>query len=414
MPRIAERGVVERPVQIHDLRLMLFLGLGLVLIALAVAGVIIELMVRRWLRAGRYFVRRPRAGIRFSPDQTLFAGIEKEIVFGVNEYGERGNPVPKTGNLFRVLIAGGSSVECWFSDQSTNWGAVLEKRLSTPENLGVFGADAVHVGNVGRSGVDVGSLRAILGKILPNYPRLDAIVLMVGASDAVRWMEIGGPPDRPVQMLTTAEAFDQNPERPFVWSVRQSGLAEVIRRFEPWLRRGPKNARGGGTWLHRARKMRGEATTLRHDPGDSRIVLEVYDRNFRELVALCKAKAPRVIIARQPWFQKDAFTPEEQALFWHGGVGKAFKATVSEFYSDAALFKLMGEIDAQSARVAEEMGVDQIDVRNGIEMSAQNFYDHFHFTPAGCGAVGELVAQAMIETEQASTRIPEQRSKRLA
>ena len=58
-------------------------------------------------------------------------------------------------------------------------------------------ASRVHVGNIARSGVGSEALDLILERVLPRYPRLSAMVVLVGASDVLRWLEVGAPATPP-------------------------------------------------------------------------------------------------------------------------------------------------------------------------------------------------------------------------
>ncbi len=126
-----------------------FAGAALLLLALAELGA-------RWcirLRA-RYYVWPPgaRYDIRLSPD--LSPPLEARVRFDVNRDGERGSDVRGADRgLYRILVAGGSPVESFLSDQATSWHGALERALATPESLRTLRAARVHVGNIGRSGV---------------------------------------------------------------------------------------------------------------------------------------------------------------------------------------------------------------------------------------------------------------------
>src|SRR5438552_18107057 len=114
-------------------------------------------------------------------------------------------------------------------DQPTSWPAALERLLNAPDSLRILGARGVDVGNIGRSGVGSAELDLILERILPQYDRLDAILIMVGASDAYHWVEIGAPPSRaptPVPELTLFSSHAMQPS-----GVKPQGLGRTkVRR----------------------------------------------------------------------------------------------------------------------------------------------------------------------------------------
>src|SRR5439155_1073434 len=174
-----------------------------------------------------------------------------------------------------------SSVECIALTEEASWPGALERILNTPDNLRTLGAQRVHVGNIGRSGVSSRELDLILERVLPQYGRLAVIVIMVGGSDIF------------------------------------------------------------------------------------------------------------------PWFEKD-YTAEEAACFWHGGMGKAWKQTVTTYFSLAVVNQVVHLLDARAARVAEALGIEHRDLRSVLAPSLENYYDYMHYTPAGAAVVAREVAATLL------------------
>src|SRR5262249_42773804 len=117
-----------------------------------------------------------------------------------------------------------------------------------------------------------------------------------------------------------------------------------------------------GGWLVDARRMRAEAPEMRRAVPDASLVLADFDRHFRRLLGRARQHARRVLVVRQPWFDRPA-SPEEEARFWHGGVGKAWKQNITVFYSHEVLCGLMAQLDARAAAVAGKVGVPHLDLR---------------------------------------------------
>ena len=161
--------------------------------ALLLIGGSAEVAARRWLRShSAYYVWPPGLRLRVHPDPAIFPELEAVVHFNVNTDGERGDEVPRRkGDLYRILVVGGSAVEGYLLDQPTSWPGALQRLLNAPQALRTLKASRVHVGNIGRSGVGSQALALILERVLPRYPRLDAIVVMVGATDVFQWLERG-------------------------------------------------------------------------------------------------------------------------------------------------------------------------------------------------------------------------------
>lgn len=372
----------------------------LVVAGLAAFGLLVaaEIGSRWWIRRrSRYYVWPP--GMRYETRQDLevFPEVEPCVRFDINSDGERGGEVrgDKDG-LYRILVAGGSSVECYALDQPTSWPGALERLLNEPDSLDVLQARRVHVGNIGHSGVGAADLDCILERVLPQYRRLDLIIIMVGASTVYHWLEDGAQPSQPPSVVPELSLFSCHPGRPFTWTLRGCALIEVARRLRrAWLH--PVEVKEhAGAWLVAGRKMRAQAKELRTTVPDPTIVLDHFERHFRRLLRRARAHADRVLVVRQPWFEKD-YTPEEEARFWHGGVGKPWKETVSVYFSLEVVNQLLGLVDARATQVADAVGVDHMNLRTLLSQGLHHYYDHDHFTPDGAAVVARAVATAVLQ-----------------
>lgn len=377
----------------------------LVLAGVAVlALVIVEGGCRWWIRRGsRYYVWPPRTRFDIRPAPEVFPQLDPRARFDVNEDGERGEKAPRdeTG-LYRILAVGGSAVECFALDQSKTWPSLLERLLNEPPNLKGLGARRVHVGNVGHSGVGSAELAVILDRILPQYRHLDAILIMVAASDVYHWLEEGAPASRPPSAVPEDMLFGCHPGQRFGWKPSRWALVEVARRLHrAWFGRLEVKERAGA-WFAAARRMRAEAKEIRDTMPDPAVLLSNFDQHFRRVVRRAKAHADRVLIVRQPWFEKD-YTAEEAAHFWHGGVGKPWKENVSVYYSLDVVNRLLALVEARVIEVSDALGVPHIDLRGLLNGGLRHYYDHDHYTPVGAAVVASAVASALTRNPTGET-----------
>lgn len=374
---------------------MLALAVGALVVAALIAAA--ELSSRWWLRhRSRYYVWPPHARIEIQMDPDTFPELERRSRFYINADGERGGDVrADEPGLYRVLVVGGSAVECFGLDQPSSWPGNLEGLLNAPDHLARLGARRVHVGNIGHSGVGSAELELILTRMLPQYGHLDAILIMVGASDVYHWLEEGASPARPPPCVPELLLFAQHPRRPFGWKPRAWALAELASRLRRrWVQR-PEVKERAGTWVANARRMRAQATELRSVVPDPTVVLEHFEEHFSRLVRAARAKADRVLIVRQPWFDGE-YTTEEIGHFWQGGVGKAWKEKISVYYNLKVLNRLLGCVDSQVARVADMLGIPHLDVRPLLTGRLRHYYDHDHHTSAGAAVIARAVANALL------------------
>ena len=371
---------------------------GLVLVISA------ELATRWWIRRfTRYCVWPPSMRLEVRQHPGVFPELEPRVRFEVNADGERGgDPRAHEPGLCRILVAGGSSVECFALDQQTSWPAVVERLLNRPDALRTLGARRVHVGNIGHSGVGAAELELILERVLPGYERLDVIVIMVGASTVYHWLEDGAPPAQSPAVVPEELLFARHPQQPFGWKPRTSALLELVRRLrQAWLH--PVEIKeNAGAWLLAGRKIRAEAKEIRTTVPDPSAVLRHFERHFRRALRHATARAPRVLVARQPWFEK-RYTDEELARFWHGGIGRPWKEKVSVYFSVDVINRLLSLIDARAIAVAEELGVQHITLQPLLNQGLRHYYDHDHFTPEGAAVAAQAIAAALTGVGYATT-----------
>jgi lysophospholipase L1-like esterase len=365
-----------------------------------------ELGSRWWIRhRAQYFVLPPGLRLRLHPDPAVFPQLERTTRFDVNGDGERGDEVPRGEHVFRILVAGGSQPEGYLLDQDTAWPGALQRLLQTPSCLKRLGARRVHVGSIARSGVGAEALDLMLARVLPRYPRLQLMIIMVGATDVLRWLEYGAPPETPA--VRTADVFRCHPEGPFGWKPDQLASFELLRRaHRRWWRPVEVHDRAG-KWIGRARAMRARAKVFQSTMPDPAPMLDRFDFHFRRLLGRARAHADRVIVVRQPWFSR-TLSPGEAAQMWHGGVGQAWQAELTTYYSFEVVSTLMSLVDGRAALVAEALGVEQIDLMPVLEQNLVTYYDGFHVTAAGARAVATAVGTAVVC--DAKCRVPDARS----
>jgi lysophospholipase L1-like esterase len=378
----------------------------LAVLAAAAAVILGELAARAWLTLGRaYYVWLPHQRLRLHIDRETLPELDPIARFEVNADGERGPEVPRLRRgetLYRVLVAGGSQPEGYLLDQDVNWPGALLRLLSRPGCAASLGASHVHVGSIARSGVGSESLDLILERVLPRYPRLSAIVILVGASDVLRWLEEGAP-GRPSARVPPAELFRCHPEGPFGWHPRTLAIAELARRAHRRLRRPLRVHEQAGRWLRNARSMRAGAKVVRAAMPDPDPMLRHFEKHLRRVIERAQAHADRVVIVRQSWYAKpEPLTPEELAHMWHGGVGQAWRQPVTTYFAIDVTARLMALLDARAVRVADALGVEHLDLSSALQPTLDTYYDYFHLTPSGARTVAGLVATALTRPQRAA------------
>ena len=179
--------------------------------------------------------------------------------------------------------------QCYYLDQRQTWAAVVERELGRPEALHALGASRAHVGNVARAIVTCEHLDQMLQKILPRYRRLDAVIIMVGASDLVSWLERGLPRAIPEDGVNLSRIFEQHPEVVWRWSPRATALWRILANLNRRLRRPVARQPRSGGWLHRVRRMRAEAVHRIDEVPDAGPMLDHFSTHLAALIETARA-----------------------------------------------------------------------------------------------------------------------------
>lgn len=365
--------------------------------AIVAAAILTELGARAWLgRRGRYYVWTPGSRLAMELEREALPTLPPVVRFDANSEGERGDELPADlARTYRVLVAGGSAAECYYLDQATTWPEVIRRELSESDALRTLDAGNVHVGNVGRSLVACEHVRVLLERILPRYEELDCLVFMVGASDLVFWLERGTPTRLDDEPLPTQRLFASHPERPFGWGPKTLAVRRIASYWRHVLRHEVTHRSRTGRRMIELRKMRAAALTLIDEVPDPAPMLDHFERHYRELLKLAARHARRVVVARQPWFEKD-FTPEESRWMWQFGQGRPYEETLTTYYRHALVWKLMRRVDERAAAICDELGIEHVDLQAVMPRDLEHYYDEMHHTPKGCAVIGRAVASRIL------------------
>jgi len=365
-------------------------------VALVFVVVTVEEISRFWIKyRRRYYVFAPGLRLQVHPDRDVFPQLSPVARFYINCDGERGDDPPRSrGDLYRILVAGGSISECYFLDQDATWPAVMQRLLQRQDNLTALGASKVHVGCIARSGVGSEGLDLIFNRVLPQYPRLQLIVVLVGVTDVMHWIEQGTPDA--LKQVKVDDIFPYHPERQFGWQPKRTATLELVKRARHrWFHPLEFNL-NAGRWVARARIMRSRAVDVRNEIRDPSLLLDHFEFHFRRLMLQAATHADRVIFLRQPWFK--TCSPEDKTAMWHGGIGKAWRANenISTYYSLDAFSQVMSRLDERAATVADTLGITQLELMSAVEPSLQNYYDGFHLTDVGAQRIADTVTATIL------------------
>jgi lysophospholipase L1-like esterase len=388
-------------------RIKRLIGVGVLLSAsLAISLVVTELALRMLIKPPQGYSMLLPGSMVFQPDSRYVHGIEGPARYDVNAAGYRGPPFGADAREYRILLVGGSTTECTLLDISENWGTIVQQNLVRTSD-----GRSAWVGNVGRSGLTARDHAVTVKYLLPQYPRIDLVVVLAGVNDLTAALRQGENYERPkpitapeAERLQIRNAFMLSPHG-FRRPILESGAREKL----PWYKdtrlydlarraRLGKQARSvveqiGGTKLEQWRSHRRQASAMIDRLPDLEAPLDEYRSNLRAIVKAARSGGSDVVFLTQPSLWKPNITPEEERLLWLGGTGSFQEEPGHAYYTVSALSEAISRYNATMMEFCRVEGLNCFDLAAAVPQDTTLMYDDVHFTEAGSALVGRLVAQ---------------------
>jgi lysophospholipase L1-like esterase len=382
------------------------LALASVLLALVLSEVVL-----RAISPDGYYAWTPNRRMSFRLPPGRAPGIRSGTHFSANEDGIRGTAFSPE-QRYRILAIGGSSTECLLLDDSLAWPQLLQTNL----NRDLGGGAPIWVGNVGRSGLRAAHHVVQVKELLPRYPRIHAIVVLVGIND-MQYRLAHQDDDPRVALAPDAEsrlrqlAFDEVPPR------YRSG--PPIKRTELWRRlRGLKMLVQG--WMGIAghvqdesredlaawRRHRQAAAALRDTLPDLEPGLAEYARQLNALIDEATRFDTRVVLVTQPAIWRPGLPARLRDLLWLGGIGDFQAQPGSEYFAVEPLAAGLDRYNRTLLKVCRDRGVECIDLAAALPKDTTVFYDDVHLNEPGARRVADELAKYLLPTVEASAAAP--------
>jgi lysophospholipase L1-like esterase len=254
--------------------------------------------------------------------------------------------------------------------------------------------------------------------LLDRHPRIDVLLLMVGANDflnrlaldrayvpLVSLKEMGAGQLRQLQERAFAE-FPNGNEGNF-WV----GGSELLRRLRRIGQRREVSARlrpvvqdEAGAVYETWRRHREEAPRVRERLPDLKSALEEFRRNLEAIVEEARRHEVLVMLVTQASLWRPDLEPEALALLWAGGVGNFMGVSGADYYSVEALAEGMALYNDVLLGVCRERRVSCVDLAATFPKETAYFYDDLHFTERGSAKVAETLAPRVAELRARSDR----------
>jgi lysophospholipase L1-like esterase len=355
--------------------------------------VVAELALRVWYPVPtRHYVWPPGLRVDFAPTEAATPGVTGRGRFWTNRLGLRADE-PFVDARRVVYVLGGSTAADLYLDQEEAWVHLVQEGLNRrPDQPRTW------VGNLARPSLASVHHLIHLERLLPELPRADLLVALVGVND--------------LQLALKSSYLDVAPEARRAWAFalqppadeRGAGLATIgAARFvwQTWrqTRLGFVQTRTAEGYA-RLRECRQTAPpeNLVDTLPDVGPALAEYRANLEALVAGARTYGARLLLLTQPTLWAADMEPAERARLLAGGLGpiKTWCAH-QRYYSPRALAEGMRAFNDILRGVCRRLDLPCRDLAAAVPARAEYFYDDMHLSEAGARLVAELVTGWILE-----------------
>lgn len=347
----------------------------------------------------KYYVWPPHLRKVFKPVPRFLPGVQGISRFSINSAGIRGEEF-SSSQAYRILSMGGSTTECLYLDQNKSWPEILRRKLNA------LGSGEVWVGNVGKSGMTSRDHLVQMKYLLPQYPKIDLIVLLVGINDFMMascdahydpnfWSKPGAEEEQISHAFSICPFDNRHSLYTGIGTLRL--LNELKRLFSRDAIRQDET----GEIYETLRTRRKNARTLVAKLPELTLALDEYQKNLNRIVDFANTRSLRLILMTQPSLWKEHMRPQEQALLWKGRKeGEVFTASLArgDYYSIPALQIGMRRFNEALLETCRKRNIECIDLAGEIPKNAGMFYDDVHFNEGGAKKVAEVLYNYLVAT----------------
>lgn len=321
------------------------------------------------------------AGRRYVVEQESAPKLDKVIVHTRNSLGFRGEEPPADFDARVTVVAvGGSTTECMYLSDGTDWPAVTarEVRRSFP---------ALWMNNAGLNGHSTfGHLVLLRQRLLALRPKV--IVLMAGINDVAREdlgeydaMQIG--PRGPLEMLAQHSALASlglNAWRS--WKASRAGLLHQQLDLRSWPGGMERRADAEGLLAYHRRQF-----------------LPGYRQRLQAFTRLCREAGIDVVLVTQPALYGPATDDVTGVDLGRIAAAEADRVNGALGWE---ILELYNDVTRETGRAD---GLAVVDLARALPKSSRYFYDFLHFTREGAARVGGIVAPPLCA--RLAARFPE-------
>ncbi|MBD2700281.1 SGNH/GDSL hydrolase family protein [Spirosoma sp. BT702] len=303
--------------------------------------------------------------------------VDRKAIHTKNSLGFRGEEPPKDWSKhLTVLTVGGSTTECFFLGDGTDWPARMSQRIHSQ-------VPDLWVNNAGLNGHSTFGHQVLLDdyliKLHPNV-----ILFLIGINDVGKDKMDGF--DNTMLKNTYVDLGDawwKNLGRTIAQNSEVVGLIRLVSRgittqklnFHDNIYRA----------VHPSDTLAIAPTDMQKELAQVKPFLPAYRERVMKLVSTCRQKGIEPILITQPLlvgFGNDPVSHTDLAKF-----------RVNERENGELFWKRLESYNDVTRALAADQHVHLIDLARKMPKSSEYFYDDMHFTEAGAGKVSEIVSE---------------------
>lgn len=381
-----------------------FYSLLLLMITLCVCILLVEIVLRKisTTPGDTYYVWPPNIQKIFNPSSKIMPGVTGPSRFTTNPFGIRGDTF--SDNIqYHILAIGGSTTECLYLDDHEAWPYLLQEKINNRLDYRY----KIWVGNVGLSGRRSIHHAVVLSKLLQQYPRINAVIILSGANDLLirlsrdinyRPLSLENPKDYETALIGSfivcpkCMYWDPFYKQTEIWR----RLKEIRYHYFSSSKVQELTQDESGNAILMWREHRKNAIAIRDVLPDLSSALEEYAQNLNHMVDISKSKGIRIIFLTQPSMWHDDMKMEQLELLWTGGLGKYQSIAGQEYYSVKALSDGMRMYNDTLLGVCQKRNVECLDLDSLLSKDTSVFYDDIHFNESGSREVSDIISEYLL------------------
>jgi lysophospholipase L1-like esterase len=369
----------------------------LILVGLAIALVIGEFGLRAYYsikdKNHKYYVWPPNLHKVSKPIPGTMPGVNGIAHFNVNSDGIRGDEF-SSDQKYRILAIGGSTTECLFLDQEKSWPYALQNKLNS------LHLSKVWIGNVGKSGLSTREHYMHMKYLLPQYPGIDAIVILAGCNDLIRRLIEDKKYDpyfldhydyweqRLIRGAFSETPYKQGKYRFHSGYYDELAIGSLVKQIMYInSKREMVQDETGNLFVNLRNLRKGALEIVEHLP-DLTSGLEEYKKNLNAIIDIAQSRSTRIVFITQPSLWKQDMTEKEKDLIWNGWIESPKS---KRYYSEIALMRGMQAYNDTLLQVCKVRGVECIDLASVLPKDSTIFYDDVHFSDKGSLMTADVI-----------------------